>query len=83
MGIVSWLLLGLTAGVLAKIIMPGQDGGGWLKTIFVGIVGAFVGGYVGTYFGFGEVSGFNPKSIGVATFGAFLLLVPGRLLKKL
>jgi len=83
MGIVSWLLLGLSAGVLAKIVMPGEDGGGWIKTIVVGIIGAFVGGYVGTYFGFGAVDGFNVKSVGVATFGAFLLLIPGRLLKKL
>lgn len=83
MGIVSWLALGLFAGVIAKILMPGKDGGGWFKTIFIGIIGAFVGGYVGTYFGFGEVDGFNVKSVGVATFGAFLLLIPGHLLKKL
>ena len=50
MGILSWILLGLVAGILAKIIMPGKDGGGFIITIILGIAGAFVGGWVGSFF---------------------------------
>jgi len=74
MGLISWLLLGLIAGVLAKWIMPGRDPGGFFVTILVGIAGAFVGGFLGTQFGLGDVSGLNLGSIALATIGAFLLL---------
>ncbi len=45
MGIITWILFGLIAGAIAKMIMPGSQGGGWLITIILGILGAFVGGY--------------------------------------
>mgnify|MGYP006869350914 CR=1 FL=1 len=45
MGILSWILFGLIAGLIAKAIRPGADPGGWIITILVGIVGAFVGGW--------------------------------------
>jgi uncharacterized membrane protein YeaQ/YmgE (transglycosylase-associated protein family) len=48
MGFLSWILLGLVAGALAKFIMPGKDPGGCLVTIFLCVVGAVVGGYVAT-----------------------------------
>ena len=44
MGIIAWIVVGLIAGVLAKLIMPGDDPGGFIVTILLGIVGAFVGG---------------------------------------
>ncbi|HAS6806046.1 TPA: GlsB/YeaQ/YmgE family stress response membrane protein, partial [Vibrio parahaemolyticus] len=44
MGIISWIILGLIAGALAKWLMPGKDGGGWIATMLLGIAGAFVGG---------------------------------------
>jgi uncharacterized membrane protein YeaQ/YmgE (transglycosylase-associated protein family) len=47
MGILSWIVLGLVAGILAKWIMPGRDGGGFILTVLLGIVGAFVGGWIG------------------------------------
>ena len=57
MGILAWILLGLVAGALAKFIMPGQQGGGIILTIVLGVVGALVGGFLGTYvFGFGDIS---------------------------
>jgi uncharacterized membrane protein YeaQ/YmgE (transglycosylase-associated protein family) len=59
MGILSWILLGLIVGVLAKLIMPGKDPGGFVVTILLGIAGAFVGGHVGNFLGFGSVSGFD------------------------
>ena len=74
MGMLSWILLGLVVGVLAKWIMPGKDPGGVFITIGIGIAGAFVGGFLGTAIGFGEVSGFDIRSLLLATGGALLLL---------
>jgi uncharacterized membrane protein YeaQ/YmgE (transglycosylase-associated protein family) len=45
-GIIAWLVLGLIAGAIAKMIMPGRDPGGWIVTIVLGIVGALVGGFL-------------------------------------
>ncbi|WP_125107313.1 MULTISPECIES: GlsB/YeaQ/YmgE family stress response membrane protein [Gulosibacter] len=47
MGFFSFLLLGLIAGAIAKLILPGKQGGGWLVTLLLGVVGAFVGGWLG------------------------------------
>ena len=47
MGILAWLVLGLIAGALAKLIYPGHQGGGIFATIGLGILGALVGGYIG------------------------------------
>jgi uncharacterized membrane protein YeaQ/YmgE (transglycosylase-associated protein family) len=75
MGILAWLLLGLVAGALAKFIMPGQQGGGIILTIVLGVIGAVVGGVLGTYvFGFGDISGFDLRSIAIAVGGALLVL---------
>lgn len=74
MGFLSWILLGLVVGALAKFIMPGPDPGGLLVTILLGIAGAFVGGFVGSLVGLGSVSGFNLGSLALATGGALLLL---------
>ena len=74
MGILSWLVLGLVAGVLGKLLTPGRDVGGWILTIVLGIVGAFVGGYVGSLLGVGTVTGFNLMSVGLATVGAVIVL---------
>jgi uncharacterized membrane protein YeaQ/YmgE (transglycosylase-associated protein family) len=74
MGILSWILLGLVVGLLAKWIMPGPDPGGLLITILLGVAGAFVGGFIGSLIGLGDVSGFNLGSLALATGGALLLL---------
>ncbi|MGL5452880.1 MAG: GlsB/YeaQ/YmgE family stress response membrane protein [Aeromonas sp.] len=74
MGFFTWIVLGLVVGVLAKWIMPGNDGGGFIKTVVLGIIGAMVGGYVGTLLGFGSVTGLNFGSIGIATVGALIVL---------
>jgi uncharacterized membrane protein YeaQ/YmgE (transglycosylase-associated protein family) len=74
-GILSWIVLGLVAGALAKLIMPCEQGGGILITIALGVVGALVGGFLVTYvFGFGDVSGFKLRSIQIAVGGALLVL---------
>jgi uncharacterized membrane protein YeaQ/YmgE (transglycosylase-associated protein family) len=75
MGILAWILLGLVAGALAKFLMPGQQGGGMIVTIVLGVVGALVGGALGTYvFKFGDISGFDLRSIGIAVVGALVVL---------
>ncbi|RSM24104.1 GlsB/YeaQ/YmgE family stress response membrane protein [Aeromonas salmonicida] len=74
MGFVTWIVLGLLVGILAKWIMPGRDGGGFFMTVLLGIIGAMVGGYVGTLLGLGSVTGFNLSSIAIATMGALIVL---------
>lgn len=83
MGMLSWIVLGLIAGALAKWLMPGKDGGGWIITMVLGIAGAFVGGFLGTKLGVGgDATGVNIGSIVTATVGAFVLLFIYRLVKK-
>jgi uncharacterized membrane protein YeaQ/YmgE (transglycosylase-associated protein family) len=47
MGILGWIVLGLIAGAIAKAILPGRQGGGWLVTLLLGVVGALLGGFLG------------------------------------
>ena len=82
MGILSWIIMGLIVGVLAKWIMPGKDPGGIIVTICIGIVGAFLGGFIGSLLGIGDVSGFNLISFILAIGGAILLLILYRVIKK-
>ena len=80
----SWILLGLIAGSLAKFIMPGRDPAGCIFTIALGIVGAIVGGLIGTQLGWGRVDAgeLDLRSIAISTFGAMVLLALGRLLRR-
>lgn len=48
MGILGWIILGLLAGAIAKLILPGRQGGGWIITLVLGIVGALLGGFLGS-----------------------------------
>ncbi len=82
MGIFSWILMGLIVGLVAKFIMPGKDPGGLIVTILLGIAGAFLGGYIGSFFGLGAVTGFNFGSLLLAIGGAVLLLIVYRRIKK-
>ena len=82
MGLLSWLVLGLVVGVIAKFLMPGKDPGGFVITIILGIAGAFVGGFIGSRIGFGSVSGFDLRSLLIAVGGAILLLAIYRAFKK-
>lgn len=75
MGILSWILLGLVAGAIAKMLHPGKDPGGCIITIIIGIIGAVVGGFIATrLLGWGNIDGFNIKSILIATAGAVIAL---------
>ena len=82
MGILSWIVMGLVVGVLAKFIMPGKDPGGIIVTILIGVAGAFVGGYIGSFLGLGTITGFNLVSLLLAVGGAVLLLILYRVIKK-
>ncbi len=79
MGIISWIIIGLIAGALAKLIMPGDDPGGFIVTILVGMAGAVVGGFIVSILGGVGTTGFNIWSILVATLGAIILLALFRL----
>jgi uncharacterized membrane protein YeaQ/YmgE (transglycosylase-associated protein family) len=74
MGWIAWIIVGLIAGFLAKLIMPGRDPGGFIVTMLIGIVGGVIGGFIGKELGLGAVSGINLPSILLATGGAVILL---------
>lgn len=82
MGILSWIVMGLIVGVLAKFFMPGKDPGGIIITILIGIAGSFVGGSIGSFLGFGTVTGFNVGSLLLAIGGAVFILILYRVVKR-
>ena len=75
MGILAWIVLGLVAGALAKLIMPGDQPGGCILTTLLGIAGALIGGFIGQAMGYGGVEDFSWASLGWAVLGSFLLLL--------
>ena len=82
MGILSWIILGLIVGIIAKFVMPGKDPGGVFITIILGIAGAFVGGFIGSTLGLGSVTGFDIRSLLIAVGGSILILIIYRAIKK-
>ena len=82
MGILSWIVMGLIVGLLAKFIMPGKDPGGIIITILLGIGGGLLGGYIGTLLGLGTVKGFDLRSILIATGGSVIILALYRVFQK-
>ena len=81
MGILTWIILGLIVGALAKWIMPGNDPGGIFITILIGIAGALLGGFLSTALGMGAVTGVNLGSVVIAVIGSLLLLFGYRRIK--
>lgn len=80
MGILAWVLFGLVVGIVAKLLMPGRDPGGFIITTLLGIVGAVIGGFLGRSLGLygpGEPAGFL-----MATLGAVVLLLLYRMLRR-
>lgn len=82
MGVLSWIVFGLIAGAIAKLLMPGKDPGGFIVTILLGIAGALVGGFIATALGFGSVDGFSIGSFFLAVLGAVLLLIGYRFVRR-
>jgi uncharacterized membrane protein YeaQ/YmgE (transglycosylase-associated protein family) len=80
MGILSWILFGLVVGVIAKLLMPGRDPGGFIVTILLGIAGALFGGFIGRAMGFyGENQGAGWI---MSILGAIVLLVLYRMMVR-
>ena len=80
MGILSWILFGLVVGIIAKLLMPGRDPGGFIVTILLGVAGALLGGFVGRAMGFyGESEGAGWI---MSILGAILLLVLYRVMAR-
>lgn len=73
MGFLAFLLLGLIAGAIAKAILPGRQSGGWIATLILGVVGALLGGWIGSLLGLGSVDSFF-------SIGTWLLAIGGSLL---
>jgi uncharacterized membrane protein YeaQ/YmgE (transglycosylase-associated protein family) len=74
MGILLWALFGLIAGAIAKFLMPGRASGGIILTIVLGIIGALIGGFIGAQLGFGDITGFDFRSMLLAVGGGVLVL---------
>ena len=74
MSILAWIIVGLIAGALAKMVVPGEGPGGIIGDIIVGIVGAFLGGWIFNLLGHSSTTGINIYSILVAFVGAVVLL---------
>lgn len=74
MGIIAWIAFGLLAGIVVKLLSPTPAPGGIVATVVLGILGAVVGGFVGTQLGFGDISGFDLRSMALAIGGGVLLL---------
>ncbi len=76
MGVLTWILFGLIVGLLAKFFIPGNDPGGIIGTVIVGILGAFTATYLGNMFGFAiSAETFSLPGVAFATGGAMVLLV--------
>ena len=78
MGLLTWILIGLVAGFIAELLLGGGQGlglRGIVITTLLGIAGAVVGGFVSVYFGYGDVTGFNVRSLVIAVLGAIAVIV--------
>ena len=84
MGILSWIVFGLIAGIIAKLLMPGRDPGGCVITMLLGVAGAFVGGFLYRLVTGMEVLyfGFDLRSLAIAVVGAVVVLTIYRLVLR-
>jgi len=73
MGFIGWIILGLIAGAIAKAILPGKQGGGWIATLILGVVGAVLGGWLGSMI-------FNAKVDEFFSLSSWLLAIGGSLI---
>ena len=75
MGFFSFLLLGLIAGAIAKLILPGKQGGGWFVTLLLGVIGAFVGGWLGGLIFNVDLQGFFNLSTWLLAIGGSIVVL--------
>jgi uncharacterized membrane protein YeaQ/YmgE (transglycosylase-associated protein family) len=81
-GIIAWILIGLLAGAIAKLLLPGKDPGGLIITMLIGIAGGLLGGWLGkVVFGVDSIDGFFELSTWIAAIvGSLILLILYRVL---
>jgi uncharacterized membrane protein YeaQ/YmgE (transglycosylase-associated protein family) len=79
---IVWLIVGLIAGALARLIMPGRDPMGMIATILLGIVGSIVGGLVSWAIWGSDASGFQPAGLLLSILGAIVVLWIWRMMKS-
>jgi uncharacterized membrane protein YeaQ/YmgE (transglycosylase-associated protein family) len=86
MNIIAWIILGLLAGAIAKAIVPGHQGGSWLATMLLGVIGAFIGGTLHTFIQTGTLqlsaSGLSISGVFIAVFGAIIAILLYGLLSR-
>lgn len=82
MGVLSWIILGLIAGAVAKAILPGSANSGCIVTIIIGILGAVVGGWIGSELGWGKVDEFSIRTLLMSILGSVIILSVYALLRK-
>lgn len=82
MGIISAIVFGLLAGIVAKMLMPGKDPGGFIITAILGIVGGLIGHFIANMMGMGAPNTWNLMNFLFAVGGAMLLLLIYRLVTK-
>ncbi len=75
MSIIGWIVLGLIAGAIAKAILPGTQGGGWIITIILGIVGALLGGFIGSVLFGVDINTFWSLSTWLLAIGGSILVL--------
>ncbi|HJX79857.1 GlsB/YeaQ/YmgE family stress response membrane protein [Glutamicibacter sp.] len=75
MGFIGWIVLGLIAGAIAKAIKPGNQGGGWIATLVLGVVGAIVGGWIGSALFNVDISSFWSLSTWLLAIGGSLIVL--------
>jgi uncharacterized membrane protein YeaQ/YmgE (transglycosylase-associated protein family) len=75
MGIIGWIVLGLLAGAIAKLILPGEDPGGFVVTTLIGIAGALVGGFIASALDIGDLDEFFDIGTWLIAIGGSLLLL--------
>jgi uncharacterized membrane protein YeaQ/YmgE (transglycosylase-associated protein family) len=77
-----WLIIGLVAGALARLIMPGRDAMGWLATMLLGIAGSIIGGLISWMLWGAETNGFRPGGLILSIIGALLVLAAWRMMRS-
>lgn len=82
LGILWLLLIGLIAGALARAIVPGPDPMAWWQTMILGVIGSFVGGFIGSLLGDGDITDLNTSGIILSVIGAVVALLVYRMVRR-